>query len=103
MRLGPRLIALQQRGVMSELSTSPHDVTPVKAASNQPLDDHPTRAASSTEPSAAPNFPEIARLDLDDLLTQLIDRAQEVMSTQSRLRGLLTATQAISMDLSLPV
>ncbi|HTK64255.1 MAG TPA: GAF domain-containing protein, partial [Pseudonocardia sp.] len=43
------------------------------------------------------------RLELDMLLAQLIDRAQEVMSTQSRLRGLLRATQMITADLALPV
>lgn len=64
------------------------------AANAQPLAD-PT-----AELVAAPTFPEISRLELDELLTQLIDRAQEVMTTQSRLRGLLSATQAISSDLS---
>lgn len=48
-------------------------------------------------------FPQIARLELDDLLSQLIDRAQEVLSTQGRLRALLAATGAVSADLSLPL
>ena len=47
-------------------------------------------------------FPQIARLELDDLLTQLIDRAQDVLDTQGRLRALLSATRAVSEDLSLP-
>jgi signal transduction histidine kinase len=47
-------------------------------------------------------FPQIARLELDDLLEQLVERAQDVLNTQSRLRGLLAATRAISADLSLP-
>ncbi len=47
-------------------------------------------------------FPQLARLELDDLLVQLVDRAQEVLGTQGRLRGLLAATQAISGHLPLP-
>ncbi|HET6818667.1 MAG TPA: GAF domain-containing protein [Mycobacteriales bacterium] len=47
-------------------------------------------------------FPQIARLELDELLTQLIERAQDVLETQGRLRALLSATQAVSEDLSLP-
>ena len=47
-------------------------------------------------------FPQIARLELDELLTQLIDRAQDVLDTQGRLRALLSATRAVSEDLSLP-
>jgi GAF domain-containing protein len=49
------------------------------------------------------SFPQIARLELDELLLQLIDRAQEVLTTQGRLRGLLAATRSIASDLSLPV
>lgn len=47
-------------------------------------------------------FPQIARLELDELLVQLVDRAQEVLGTQGRLRGLLAATRAISGHLPLP-
>ncbi len=52
---------------------------------------------------AAVTFPQIARLELDELLEQLVERAQDVLNTQGRLRGLLGATRAISSDLSLPV
>jgi signal transduction histidine kinase len=48
-------------------------------------------------------FPDLPRLELDQLLGQLVERAQEVMATQSRLRGLLRATQAVAGGLSLPV
>ncbi|MGZ4666832.1 MAG: GAF domain-containing protein [Frankiaceae bacterium] len=48
-------------------------------------------------------FPQIARLELDELLSQLVERAQDVMATQGRLRGLLRATRAVAGDLSLPV
>jgi signal transduction histidine kinase len=43
------------------------------------------------------------RLGLDQLLTQLVDRAQDVMASQSRLRGLLAANTMIIGDLGLPV
>ena len=48
-------------------------------------------------------FPDLPRLELEELLSQLVDRAQEVMATQGRLRGLLRANQAIIGDLELPV
>jgi signal transduction histidine kinase len=48
-------------------------------------------------------FPDLPRLELDQLLAQLVDRAQEVMATQGRLRGLLHAHQVITGGLSLPV
>src|SRR5690348_6194722 len=47
-------------------------------------------------------FPDLPRLELDQLLVQLVDRAQEVMAVQSRLRGLLRANELISGRLSLP-
>ena len=47
--------------------------------------------------------PDGPKLELDQLLKQLIDRAQDVVSTQGRLRGLLHANQAIVGNLSLPV
>lgn len=58
---------------------------------------------SSPADEPAVSFPQIARLELDDLLEQLVERAQDVLNTQGRLRGLLAATRAISSDLSLPV
>jgi GAF domain-containing protein len=48
-------------------------------------------------------FPDLPRLELDQLLGQLVERATEVMATQGRLRGLLRANQAITSGLSLPV
>jgi signal transduction histidine kinase len=47
-------------------------------------------------------FPDLPRLELDQLLNQLVDRAQEVIATQGRLRGLLRANQLIVGDLALP-
>ncbi len=47
-------------------------------------------------------FPDLPRLELDQLLTQLVERAHEVMATQGRLRGLLRASQMVTRDLTLP-
>jgi len=46
-------------------------------------------------------FPSVARLELDQLLEQLVERAQEVMRTQDRMHGLLRALQSIVSDLDL--
>ncbi|WP_370962577.1 GAF domain-containing protein [Amycolatopsis sp. cg9] len=47
-------------------------------------------------------FPDLPRMELDQLLGQLVERAQEVMGTQGRLRGLLHASQMVTGDLDLP-
>jgi signal transduction histidine kinase len=52
-------------------------------------------AATRTEPTEGP------RLELDQLLAQLIDRAQDVQAAQNRLRGLLRANRAVIGDLAL--
>ncbi|GLY30926.1 GAF domain-containing protein [Kineosporia sp. NBRC 101731] len=52
--------------------------------------------------AASLTFPDLPRLELDELLGQLVDRANEVMGTQGRLRGLLRANQLIITDLDLP-
>ena len=36
-------------------------------------------------------FPDVPRLELDQLLGQLMDRADDVLAAQGRLRGLLRA------------
>src|SRR4051794_27818414 len=43
------------------------------------------------------------RLELDELLTQLVDRAQDVLAAQRRLRGLLRANRLIVGDHELSV
>jgi hypothetical protein len=48
-------------------------------------------------------FPDVPRLELDELLMQLIDRAGNVQAAQGRLRGLLRANALVAGDLSLPV
>jgi GAF domain-containing protein len=58
-------------------------------------DDHDnaeTRQTPGTDTSAAGiPFVEVARLELDDILEQMVLRAREVQDTQGRLRGLLRA------------
>jgi transcriptional regulator with GAF, ATPase, and Fis domain len=62
--------------------------------------------ADSREPGDEPrsdvSFPDAPRLQLDELLGQLTARAQEVLTAQGRLRGLLRANAAVVAELSLP-
>lgn len=58
---------------------------------------------ATAEKSLAPHFPDGPKLELDDLLRQLIGRAEDVVATQGRLRGLLRANQTIVGNLTLPV
>jgi signal transduction histidine kinase len=48
------------------------------------------------------SFPDTPRLQLDQLLGELTTRAQEVLTAQGRLRGLLRANAAVVAELSLP-
>jgi GAF domain-containing protein len=53
----------------------------------------PTQRPVSASPDlpGAMNFPQVARLELDELLEQLVAGARDVQDTQGRLRGLLRA------------
>ena len=48
-------------------------------------------------------FPDMPRLELDELLVQLVERAGDVLAAQGRLRGLLRANALVAGELSLPV
>ena len=48
-------------------------------------------------------FPDMPRLELDQLLVQLVDSADDVQAAQGRLRGLLRANALVAGELSLPV
>jgi signal transduction histidine kinase len=48
-------------------------------------------------------FPDEPRADLDRALSELVDRAQDVLATQGRLRALLRANLAVVEHLELPV
>ena len=53
--------------------------------------------------AARSSFPDVPRLELDQLLVQLVHRADDVLAAQGRLRGLLRANALVVGDLSLPV
>jgi GAF domain-containing protein len=60
--------------------------------------------AEAAEPQVAADglaFPQAARLELDELLEQLILRARDVQATQGRLRALLRANQAVASAVDL--
>ena len=64
------------------------------------------RAKDNEGPDGGPasdvSFPDAPRLQLDQLLGELTERAQEVMTAQNKLRGLLRANAAVVAELSLP-
>ena len=59
--------------------------------------------ASAAEAAGRLSFPDVPRLELDQLLVQLVDRADDVLASQGRLRGLLRANALVAGELSLPV
>jgi len=77
----------------------------------------PVRAGGSRSPSAAGTpggaraadavsglgFPDMPRLELDQPLVQLVDRADDVLAAHGRLCGLLRASVLVAGELSLPV
>jgi signal transduction histidine kinase len=63
-------------------------------------DDGEPDGGAGREPALT--FPDLPRLELDQLLAQRVERAHEVMATQGRLRGLLRASQMVTRDLTLP-
>jgi signal transduction histidine kinase len=60
-------------------------------------------AADAADAAGGLGFPDVPRLELDELLVQLVDRAGDVLAAQGRLRGLLRANALIAGDLNLPV
>src|ERR1051326_5102801 len=50
----------------------------------------------AADPVSGMRFANAARLELDDLLEQLVSRARDVQDTQGRLRGLLRAYLAVA-------
>jgi signal transduction histidine kinase len=55
------------------------------------------------DPHRGLSFPDIPKLELDELLDQLVDRAQGVKRAQGRLRALLRAIETVTGDLALEV
>src|SRR5579871_3522610 len=68
-----------------------------------PLAEGPAHGAHTADAIAELAFPDMPRLELEQLLVQLRDRADDVLAAQGRLRGLLRANALIAGDLSLPV
>ncbi len=83
--------------------TSTEDGPGPAAAGTSPPAGHDPDGAREPGPAGGLSFPDAPRLELDQLLGQLIHRADDVLATQSRLRGLLRANAAVAADLSLPV
>jgi GAF domain-containing protein len=52
---------------------------------------------------ASLDFPDLPRMELETVLEQLTDRAEDVLRAQGRLRGLLRANAAVASELSLPM
>ena len=53
------------------------------------------------EPDARLSFPDGPKLELDELIDQLVDRAQDVKRAQGRLRSLLRAIEVVTGELAL--
>jgi signal transduction histidine kinase len=76
----------------------------------RPADPH---TAASGNPATSPiavdgdalelTFPDVPRLELENVIEQMTARAQDVLRAQGRLRALLRANAMIAADLSLPV
>jgi hypothetical protein len=62
-----------------------------------------TPGAGAADAAGGLGFPDAPRLELDQLLVQLVDRADDVLATQGRLRGLLRANALVAGELSLPL
>lgn len=57
----------------------------------------------SGESASSLRFPDVPKLELDELIDQLVDRAEGVKRAQGRLRALLRAIETITGDLALDV
>ncbi len=62
-----------------------------------------TPGAGAADAAGRLGFPDAPRLELDQLLVQLRDRADDVLAAQGRLRGLLRANALVAGELSLPL
>jgi signal transduction histidine kinase len=57
----------------------------------------------SSEPGPGLRFPDLPKLELDELIDQLVERAHGVKRAQGRLRALLRAIETVAGDLALEV
>jgi signal transduction histidine kinase len=82
------------------MAVADHDAGSRPAAGAGP---GPDRLGEGAGSPAGLSFPDVPRLELDQLLRQLVERADDVLAAQGRLRGLLRANAAVAAELSLPV
>src|SRR5579863_3463965 len=87
---------------MSTRIDIPADPVRADEPRSPPVADIPGGARAADAVSGL-GFTDIPRLELDQLLVQLVDRADDVLATRGRLRGLLRANALIAGELSLPV
>ena len=80
------------------------DAPPGSARTDEPRSPPPlARVPRGADEAGGLGFLDVPRLELDELLVQLVDRAGDVQAAQGRLRGLLRANALVASDLSLPV
>jgi two-component system, NarL family, sensor histidine kinase DevS len=68
-------------------------ITTLAAAYSEPTMEAP--------PSPPLQFPDLPKVELDQLIEQLVDRARDVQRSQGRLRALLRAIETVTSDLAL--
>src|SRR5580658_1154892 len=78
-------------------------IPPSPAQVSRMPDPDPAPGARAADAAGGLGFPDLPRLELDQLLVQLADRADDVRATQGRLRGLLRANALVAGELSLPL
>ena len=67
----------------------------------RPIDDGPAQPRPGSREYTEPGFVHAARLELDELLEQLISRARDVQAARGRLRGLLRANLEVARAVDL--
>ncbi len=75
------------------------------SGSGEPKPREPDGADAGVGWASSPDltFPDLPKMQLEELIGQLTSQAQQVLDTQGRLRSLLKANAIIASDLSLPV
>ena len=86
----------------SSVSAVPADGMPGLPGSVPPAAQGPG-GTPAADAAGGLGFPDVPRLELDQLLVQLTDRADDVLATQGRLRGLLRANALVAGELSVPL
>jgi signal transduction histidine kinase len=90
-------------GAQTSLPGDPGQAPSVAQAAGAQAAGAQAAGAGAAEAAGGLAFPDAPRLELDELLVQLVDRAGDVLAAQGRLRGLLRANALVAGELSLPV